>query len=219
MITVYAANELFKQAYKVQRKLCRGKHIVYDLGGLGIGIDRPESVEGWKYKPSIIENALDERGEDTLYLDCDAFPLLSLEHVFDMWDFDVALTVRHPRSLNGKSDDSKRFMGWCNAGVVFARPSGVGFISQWRDAIERGAETDQNALNDMVGVDRPDDFEVRKVCGSNILFLPDRVYNYTGSILLKPQECRVLHLTGGRWKKQIDSLRVLSGLSLPREYR
>lgn len=235
MMLCTAANADFRQAWKVVHAfagLYKWREITFDLGGLGSGkelsLGKQEStypMMGWRYKPLALLETLTQMDEsdqeEGIYLDCDAFPIMSPASVF-RFDFDLALAVRNPWDLANKSPDDIRFMGCCNAGVVFFRPTAKAFFERW--AAESVLEpTDQHALNNLVfsanGGRFPLPSSTLQVEGCRVLFLPDPIYNYRGDFSVRSPFCRIAHLNGGRWKNHLDTLRVLSGLDEPPEYR
>lgn len=129
--------------------------VLYDLGGLGKGVDVRNSFDvslplnKWeicRLKPHLILKTLNQIDETLVYLDADAFLMQRIDEIDDI-EFDIGVTYRGAK---------KRYI---NAGVLFARPTKAGknFVQKWIDNIpdnpptqEKKRSGDQLYLNRMV---------------------------------------------------------------------
>ena len=164
MIVVTAGTSEYRQIVDAQARKCREYgyyHLIYDLGGLGIGEpyhveieDLQPTVNGDSLPPATFKAALVARamegagqGELVCWLDADCIPLQSFQ---PDGSFDAAVTLR-PAPEIGLSNNPA--LDYLNSGVVWIRnnQAGEAFRAQW----QRGSEflhTDQGALNVAVGI-------------------------------------------------------------------
>ena len=156
---------IYRRIIEAQQKKCAEygyRHLIYDLGGLGIGepyaVEREDlepTVNGDSLPPATFKAALVERamceakhGELVCWLDADCIPLkpfLPLQHG---GMFDAAVTLR-PAPEVGLSNNAA--LDYLNSGVVWIRNSklGVPFAEAWRME-SLAMKTDQGALNEIV---------------------------------------------------------------------
>lgn len=170
MIVVTAGTSEYRAIIDAQARKCAEfgyGHLIYDLGGLGIGEpyhveleDLQPTVNGDSLPPATFKAALVEKafgaanhGELVCWLDADCIPLrdfnLDALACFDaLGSFDVAVTLR-PAPEVGLSN--KCALDYLNSGVVWIRNTeqGRGFCELWRK-MSITERTDQGALNRLV---------------------------------------------------------------------
>ena len=164
MIVVTAGTSEYRPIVDAQARKCAEfgyLHIVYDLGGLGIGFpyhvdleDLKPTVNGDSLPPATFKAALVGeafthafRNELVCWLDADCIPLQSFQPDSIAY-FDAAVTLR-PAPEVGLSNNPA--LDYLNSGVVWIRNSQMGrlFASDW---LLRSVDmkTDQGALNECV---------------------------------------------------------------------
>jgi len=127
---------------------------VYDLGGLGFGTpfagrftDEPNAKI--PCKPRIILEELKKTtdGDYVAWLDSDAILLQRIDEIME--DYDVAVTVRAPKSAEHSLP--------INAGIVFIKKTAaaLNFVNNWIDLSEQGI-SDQPPLNKLCSVGSKD---------------------------------------------------------------
>jgi len=176
MKIITAANSLKPYPHLVEiNKKCAAEFgyevIVYNLGGLGYGVDFPETDEtfvnnGYYYefketsqfsqeekiwrskllcKPKIMQHAFENNpGEDLLWLDAEARICddLGLD-----WDFDIAVAVRPPRCCDSESPLKDKMEGKHNAGVIFFKHN-----DKVKDFIDRWVAKTYEVMNDQLAL-------------------------------------------------------------------
>lgn len=170
MIVVTAGTSEYRAIIDAQARQCAQfgyGHLVYDLGGLGIGEpyhveleDLQPTVNGDSLPPATFKAALVEKafgaanhGELVCWLDADCIPLrdfnLDALACFDaLGSFDVAVTLR-PAPEVGLSNNPA--LDYLNSGVVWIRNTerGRALCDTWR-RLSWSMNTDQGALNHLV---------------------------------------------------------------------
>lgn len=127
---------------------------VYDLGGLGFGTpfvgkvsDEPNAKI--PCKPRIILEAIKkvDDGDYVVWLDADALIQQRIDEIRE--DYDIAVTVRAPKSVEHSLP--------INAGIVFIRktPAALKFVTDWMNLAEQGV-SDQPPLNQLCSVTSKD---------------------------------------------------------------
>lgn len=167
MKIVTAANIKYKEIVKdllTTLKQFNYDYLVYDLGGLGIGIPYKELDESfqkngyynildgyWKtraiFKPKIIKHTFKNNNNELLiWMDADTLLKKSLINMEE--NYDVGLVVRKEFKWMSCSPRSNQRMGRYNAGVLFFNPTDKTemFVDEWLKTTLR-VENDQMALN------------------------------------------------------------------------
>lgn len=171
VIVVTAGTSEYRTIIDAQARKCAEfgyGHLVYDLGGLGIGEpyhveleDLQPTVNGDSLPPATFKAALVEKafgaanhGELVCWLDADCIPLrefnLDALACFDaLGSFDVAVTLR-PALEVGLSNNPA--LDYLNSGVVWIRNNlrGRTLCELWR-SLSLAMGTDQGALNEVAG--------------------------------------------------------------------
>ncbi|HEY4056161.1 MAG TPA: putative nucleotide-diphospho-sugar transferase [Kofleriaceae bacterium] len=207
-------------ASEAQAKKFGYRTMIYDLGGLGIG--KPFSVDDETFrthgyyrkvssnyfskalhKPDIVAACMAESDDFTVYLDGDAVLWKPIDDV--VGDYDIAVTVRHPRELKLMDKFIKQnpeAMGLINAGVIFFQPSDrvKRFLATWKERSMEGG-SDQLALNQLLGPDSPAAVNTtQEKLGLRVKYLPTDTYNFYyfdyGNRPL-PDTVRVMHFKAG----------------------
>lgn len=165
VIVVTAANgDGYRHIVEAQAHRCAQLgygHVVYDLGGLGIGEpfaveieDLQPSFNGDSLPPATFKAALVQRameitrtGDVVCWLDADCIPRKSFVPEGDDWD--IAVTLRPAAEVGLCGVPALDFL---NSGVVWFRANDRGAVlcELW-DAFSRRMKTDQGALNHLVG--------------------------------------------------------------------
>jgi hypothetical protein len=174
------------------------KHLIYDLGGLGIGTPHAVELEDLRptvngdslppatFKAELVQKGLEQAapGELVCWMDADCIPLrecIPLTLPFSgMWD--VAVTLR-PAAEVGQSNNPA--LDYLNSGVVWIRNNELGLRFcedwKWQSAI---AKTDQGALNHIihaeyraVGWNALRGHMATAVCGARVLVLDAMEWN------------------------------------------
>lgn len=170
VIVVTAGTSEYRQIVDAQARKCREfgyYHLIYDLGGLGIGEPYHVELEDLKptvngdslppatFKASLVAGTMEAAGAGELvcWLDADCIPLrdFSLDALacFDrIGSFDAAVTLR-PAPEIGLSNNPA--LDYLNSGVVWFRNNTHGrwLCELWHQrSLEMG--TDQGALNQVV---------------------------------------------------------------------
>jgi hypothetical protein len=121
--------------------------LLYDLGGLGRGIDMPlptanEMYKNFPGKPSVILDACNRTSSEyVVWLDADTWLLDTIDEIAG--DYDIGVTVRSDPG----GDESR---GSLNSGVIFVHntPAATAFLATWcARSLSLGG--DQRALNGM----------------------------------------------------------------------
>lgn len=163
MIVVTAGTSEYRQIVDAQARKCKEfgyGHLIYDLGGLGIGEpyhveleDLQPTVNGDSLPPATFKAALVEKafgaavkGELVCWLDADCIPLKEFDPLG--WEWDVAVTLR-PAPEIGLSNNPA--LDYLNSGVVWIRNNEAGraLCDTWR-IFSGSMNTDQGALNHTV---------------------------------------------------------------------
>jgi hypothetical protein len=148
---------------------------VYDLGGLGFGtpfVGRVSDAPNAKIpcKPRIILEALKKVDDHDyiVWLDADALIQQKIDEIKE--DYDVAVTVRAPKSVEHSLP--------INAGIVFVRktPAAIKFVEQWMELAEQGV-SDQPPLNNLCAVNSKDRDSTVIRNGAKIKVYKCEVYN------------------------------------------
>lgn len=148
---------------------------VYDLGGLGFGTpfagrftDEPNAKI--PCKPRIILEELKKTidGDYVAWLDSDAILLQRIDEIME--DYDVAVTVRAPKSTEHSLP--------INAGIVFIKKTAaaLNFVNNWMDLSEQGI-SDQPPLNKLCSVGSKDRNTTVVRNGTKIKVYTCEVYN------------------------------------------
>ncbi len=167
MIVVTAGTAEYRAIVDAQARKCAEfgyGHLVYDLGGLGIGEpyhveleDLQPTVNGDSLPPATFKAALVEKAfgaaehnEPVCWLDADCIPLrgfVPIGHTAaNLWD--AAVTLR-PAPEVGLSNNPA--LDYLNSGVVWIRNNAHGrSMCQFWGARSSEMGTDQGALNEMV---------------------------------------------------------------------
>ena len=162
MIVVTAGTTEYRHIIDAQARKCAEfgyRHIVYDLGGLGIGDPYHVEVEDLKptvngdslppatFKAALVARAMEGAGQGELvcWLDADCIPLKCFHPDIHGEMFDAAVTLR-PAPEIGLSNNAA--LAYLNSGVVWIRnnPRGREFCERWH-RLSRLTNTDQGALN------------------------------------------------------------------------
>jgi hypothetical protein len=200
MIVVTAGTSEYRQIVDAQARKCAEfgyGHLIYDLGGLGIGepyaVEREDlepTVNGDSLPPATFKAALVEKafgaanhGELVCWLDADCIPLRDFvpEWNFPPDSWDAAVTLR-PAPEVGLSHNPA--LDYLNSGVVWIRNTEVGraVAAGWR-VLSEACATDQGALNQLVAPEY-------RVAGWNML---------RGMVHASPQGARFLVLDAMEW--------------------
>ena len=156
---------IYRRIIEAQQKKCAEfgyGHMIFDLGGLGIGepyaVEREDlepTVNGDSLPPATFKAALVERGmkeakpdEVVCWLDADCIPLRRFNPLVSFDGLDAAVTLR-PAAEVGLSNNPA--LDYLNSGVVWIRNSkrGALFAEAWRME-SLLMKTDQGALNEIV---------------------------------------------------------------------
>jgi len=149
--------------------------LLYDLGGLGRGIDMPlptsnETCKKFPDKPAVILDACNRTtSEYVVWLDADTWLLDTIDEI--VGDYDIGVTVRSDPG----GDESR---GTSNSGVIFVHntPAALAFLAAWhtRSLALGGDQRAMNALcmfpSDMVG-------QCVVAYGARVMGFPGDVYN------------------------------------------
>lgn len=217
MIVVTGGTSEYRQIIDAQARKCKEfgyGHMIYDLGGLGIGEpyhveleDLRPTVNGDSLPPATFKAALVEKAfgaaikdEVVCWLDADCIPLKEFDPLGMTWDVDAAVTLR-PAPEIGLSNNPP--LDYLNSGVVWIRNNEAGkrFCIQW-GALSVMAKTDQGALNLTAGWNRGSsewNYARGKVVEgfgcSQVLVLDAMEWNCWH--FPPPPEARILHFKGG----------------------
>jgi len=165
VIVVTAGTAEYRHIIDAQSRKCAEfgyGHLVYDLGGLGIGEpyhveleDLQPTVNGDSLPPATFKAALVEKafgaanhGELVCWLDADCIPLKGFHPNTNGEEFDAAVTLR-PAPEVGLSNNPA--LDYLNSGVVWIRNNerGRALCDTWR-RFSASMNTDQGALNVVV---------------------------------------------------------------------
>lgn len=156
---------MYRRIIEAQAAKCQEygySHLIFDLGGLGIG--QPWSVDPAEFAPQVsgdslpaatFKAALVEWGfkvakpdEVVCWLDADCLPLQRFNPLVSFDAVDAAVTLR-PAPEIGLSNNPA--LDYLNSGVLWIRNSVRGhmFARAWRD-LSVNMNTDQGALNEVV---------------------------------------------------------------------
>lgn len=162
MIVVTAGTTEYRTIVDAQVRKCAEfgyQHLVYDLGGLGIGepyaVERKDlepSFNGDSLPPATFKPALMARAMERIlfpelvcWLDADCLPLRPFHADVNGLMFDAAVTLR-PKPEVGTSGIPA--LDYLNSGVVWIRNNACGraFLRSWSDH-SMALRTDQGGLN------------------------------------------------------------------------
>lgn len=164
MIIVTAGTAEYRPIIEAQARKCESfgyRHVVYDLGDLGIGerfevpaSDLEPTVNGDSLPPATFKAALVAKQFETalpdelvMWMDADCLPLHDLNIPASYGNFDAAVTLR-PANEIGLSNNPA--LDYLNSGVVWIRNNTAGrfFCDAWMRQSLR-LSTDQGALNEV----------------------------------------------------------------------
>jgi hypothetical protein len=218
MIVVTAGTREYRLIAAAQRRKCRQfgyTHVVFDLGGLGIGAEHEvpasdfiptvngDSLPPATFKASLVAEQLQLAAQNELvcWLDADCLPVKPFSpDELQTGGFDAAVTLR-PANEIGLSNNPA--LDYLNSGVVWIRntPAGRRFCADW-SARSIALKTDQGALNDAVcpiwnGADWKAAVGAvhQATCGARTLVLDATEWNSWH--FPPPASARILHFKGG----------------------
>ena len=196
VIVVTGGTTEYRQIVDAQARKCAQfgyKHLIFDLGGLGIGepyeVEREDlepTVNGDSLPPATFKAHLVQRGlgvakpnESVCWLDADCIPLRGFE---PSGSWDAAVTLR-PAPEIGLSNNPA--LDYLNSGVVWFRDNckGRSLCVTW-GILSGQMGTDQGALNQMAGsaLDKAGWLRylgktIPQNCGGNVLILDCAEWN------------------------------------------
>ncbi len=206
----YATAQANKLGYRVE---------IYDLGGLGYGIDWETDqqfidhgfyvqIGNWRsralHKPLMVKHCLQSKKKFIAYLDADAILADTIDEVATD-DYDIGVTVRRPGETCNDADYHD-FFGRINAGVIFFNntPASINFCECWEKKT-LDLQNDQRALNKLINphdndINSGDTFNVGDV---RIKCFSTEIYNFYYFPESPSPGTKILHYKDGLWKKLI----------------
>jgi len=155
----------YRRIIEAQAQRCETwgyKHLVFDLGGLGIGEPfavpasdfalqvNGDSLQAATFKAALVERAFAQAEPDEVicWLDADCLPLRQFNAIGPYLGISAAVTLR-PAPEIGLSNNPA--LDYLNSGVVWIRNNSRGkmFAAVWRE-LSAEMNTDQGALNELV---------------------------------------------------------------------
>jgi hypothetical protein len=141
---------------------CGYKHLIFDLGGLGIGepFEVPasdftlqingDSLPAATFKAALVARGMKKAAQEEIvcWLDADCLPLARFNPLASFSGLEAAVTLR-PAAEIGLSNNPA--LDYLNSGVVWIRNNmrGEMFRAEWEDQ-SHALRTDQGALNQVV---------------------------------------------------------------------
>jgi hypothetical protein len=227
VVTAGSGNYAFADTIRYNEANCKKYGYdfkVYDLGGLGFGtkVDDPRVQSKFRrvksaMKPELLREAIATYDGPVAWIDGDATLIKPIDEVFNAEPWDVGITVR-PKRTNKKTT-------YINAGVFFARQSGLGFVEEWIDAMPPVPDldaltkppnySDQQTLENEILLPEIKEplwdltWETRMVRGYKVKFFPCEIYNNFWCIRsphyeLGPGKTKVIHFKGHRMHRLGD---------------